>query len=352
MALYSVLYPNDHHHLLPFELVEEIVQYRRRDVSTLRALCLVSNVWRSAAVVHLFSQIKLLEPSHMDIWVALVERTPEIVHRALKKVTCSNRVGSPIPRPVQVHTLHWKNCDKVPPFDFLNFTGVSELHLSGRFRDSDYKIAEFIGRTSSSLKALHLDQLSAERTGFLGVIVPQSVDPNVLDLTRIKEMSFHGSDIEWLQMILPNTQPESLLSLSFRRPTSFLLWPSFASFTGIAANTLQHLVVEATDMFPVQAALVSLVSLDVYIHENHKLIRFFEFLPATPKLATITLVVVEGGLESLVNDIVQLVTFVFPRKCLALERFIVQVEGTTVQGKHDIEREIADAMPGLNVYIQ
>ncbi|KAJ7575546.1 hypothetical protein C8J56DRAFT_971511 [Mycena floridula] len=291
-------------HELPFELIQETTEHLCHDCNSLRNLCLVSQTWRAAAVVHLFSEIRLSTQRDFDTWLEITRRTPTLANRSLKKVThnvseAKPYIPPPIPDPIPIRTdvLRYKGhpLSSVPGlyprtirgFASLARISIRSLEVTGQFADS-LELGKVLAAASVSipLASLTLD----------GVFLHSQVKPQNcyrIDSTRLESISLRASNIKWFSLTLATFKPIALVSLSINGVYPFD-WETYITLIDASADTLRHLHLDLlgwpTAPLQLSGSLVALETLEININGRSNMAQncFIAALPQAPKVTHVT----------------------------------------------------------------
>ncbi|KAJ7584031.1 hypothetical protein C8J56DRAFT_196544 [Mycena floridula] len=207
---------------LPVELITEIVDYNRDDLSTLRSLCLASRKHRAAAVRHLFVEIQLSLQSDFDQWREMTERNPQlqgivqIVHYKRHWRSRNNELSvypftiDPLPN---VHTVF---CYRNPlkPQLLQLFPNISQLTLDSYRFKTWLDLARRIGVCGHSLTVLELHDIQVGRSGTQARKLPKYIQ---CDLSAIQTLRLGqneaGSSVHYLDRFIRDSGISGLRSM-------------------------------------------------------------------------------------------------------------------------------------------
>ncbi|KAJ7581773.1 hypothetical protein C8J56DRAFT_958271 [Mycena floridula] len=287
---------------LPFDIAEEIVAFYNEDRSTLFTLALTSQTLRSAALVHLYSEIDLSSQSDFDQWESMVARSPELGNRIVKTVRYdplrqSRGRKQPLdpymqynipeemfrkPRPqspprypyriAQIPSVTTLHCFGQPsPISFLSlFPNMTHLRLRTCTLDHWLEVTDYISSCPRLLKHLALEHVS-----LIGAYVPESVSARC-DLSELETLALLGHESGLDELFRHITIPPlRSLNLGDDKGRPACSPAVFLTLLQASAHSLEHLVIDPT-MFDGPADFKTIA-------------QYIEQIPSFPELRSLSL---------------------------------------------------------------
>ncbi|KAJ7584034.1 hypothetical protein C8J56DRAFT_196589 [Mycena floridula] len=306
---------------LPFELVQEVIDYYEDDPTTLRSICLVSKSWRQAAVIHLFSKIQLSDEEDFEMWLEIIRRTQGLGSRRLKRVShyrigitedgsdddddeetksaksrssdSSSLLLAKIP-PTRVDMLRcWLQHDDRISFtpavsQYLSkFTAINALDFANGQFTTHLDFVKFLA-ACGKLENLEIDQADVDDD-----TAPSQCSIS-LDISSLKSIKLRECSHRLLDLLFSQPAPRSLVSLTINNHADGVPWETHGRFIDAVASTLEYLHFDPADegghFGRLNQPLPALGTLELeFFGDYAKIEDFLGNLPSAPKLAHLML---------------------------------------------------------------